>query len=221
MRKYLISTIFLFALTLFIAAHVRAAGQCCTIDSQCDANEHCTKRVPYALCSSTLRCETPTGSTTPGPGTPCSGALDKSCGTGNVCSYVGDGWRCIAQSAVSGIKHQTTCQFVADPKQRQDCEQCFQTDPPGAWTAIGCIPTNPTAFIAKILTFGIGIGGGIAFILILFGGFQILTSAGNPEHLNAGRELIGSAISGLLLIIFSVFLLKLIGVDILGLPGFK
>lgn len=65
-----------------------------------------------------------------------------------------------------------------------------------------------------------GIAGGIAFLLILFGGFQIITSAGNPEQLNAGKELISSAIAGLLLIIFSILLLKIIGFNILGIPDF-
>ncbi len=91
----------------------------------------------------------------------------------------------------------------------------------GAWTAFGCIKTDPGSFVAEVLRVGIGIGGGIAFLLILFGGFQILTSAGNPEQLAAGRELVTSAITGLLLIIFSVFLLRLIGYNILGIPGFK
>ncbi len=90
----------------------------------------------------------------------------------------------------------------------------------GIITALGCIPTEPSAFIGKLLTVGIGLAGGIAFLLILFGGFQIMTSAGNPEQLNAGRELVSSAIAGLLLIIFSVFILRSIGVDILGIPGF-
>lgn len=88
-------------------------------------------------------------------------------------------------------------------------------------TAIGCIPTEFGGLLATFFNLGAGIGGGIAFLLILFGGFQILTSAGNPEQLNAGRELVVSAISGLLMIIFSVFLLRVIGVDILGLPGFS
>ncbi|MBI5448698.1 hypothetical protein HY948_00020 [Candidatus Gottesmanbacteria bacterium] len=87
-------------------------------------------------------------------------------------------------------------------------------------TAIGCIPTDPSALFSKFFQFGIGIAGGIAFLLILFGGFQILTSAGNPEQMNEGKELISSAVAGLLLIIFSVFLLRIIGVTILGIPGF-
>lgn len=90
----------------------------------------------------------------------------------------------------------------------------------GILTAIGCIPVNPGDFIAKIFSIGLGIGGGLAFLLILLGGFQIQMSAGNPEKLNAGRELIEGAISGLLLIIFSVFILRLIGVNILAIPGF-
>lgn len=89
-----------------------------------------------------------------------------------------------------------------------------------AWTAIGCIPTDPGAFIKKFVTFGAGLAGGIAFLLILFGGFQVMTSTGNPEKLNAGKELVVSAIAGLLLVIFSIFLLKIIGYNILGIPGF-
>ena len=88
-------------------------------------------------------------------------------------------------------------------------------------TAIGCIPINDTnALIGFILKWAIGIGGGIAFSLILFAGFQIMTSSGNPEKLKAGQELMTSAIAGLILLIFSVFILKIIGVDILQLPGF-
>jgi Co/Zn/Cd efflux system component len=67
----------------------------------------------------------------------------------------------------------------------------------------------------------IGIAGGIAFLLMIFAGFQIITSTGDPEKLNRGKEILTSAIIGLVVIVFSVFLLKLIGVDILQLPGFE
>ena len=86
-------------------------------------------------------------------------------------------------------------------------------------TAIGCIPILGTkeAFLSFILKWAVGIGGGIAFLLIIYAGFMIMTSAGNPERLKAGQELLTSAISGLILLIFSVVILKIIGVDILGL----
>lgn len=111
------------------------------------------------------------------------------------------------------------CDFVPADK-RSECQRCFVSEG-GAWTAVGCISTKPEEFVKDFLRLGIGIAGGIAFLLILFGGFQILTSAGNPERLAGGKELVGAAISGLLLIIFSLFLLKVIGVDILGIPGFE
>jgi len=88
-------------------------------------------------------------------------------------------------------------------------------------TQIGCIDASGAGgFVGSLMRLSTNIAGGIAFLLILFGGFQILTSAGNPERLNAGKELLSSAIAGLLLIIFAVFLLKVIGVDILCIPGF-
>lgn len=74
-------------------------------------------------------------------------------------------------------------------------------------------------FINNLLQIGVGLGGGIAFLLILVSGFQTITSGANPEKLHEAKELMTAAISGLLLIIFSVFILRLIGVDILQIPG--
>lgn len=84
-------------------------------------------------------------------------------------------------------------------------------------TAIGCIPINDTnALMSFILGWAISVGGGVAFLLILFAGFQILTSGGNPQKTQAGKELLTAAVSGLLMIIFSAFLLRIIGVNVLG-----
>jgi len=110
------------------------------------------------------------------------------------------------------------CDYVTDATQNTKCRKCDLEK--GVWTALGCIHTTPQLFIGEILRIGVSIGGGIAFLLILFGGFQILTSAGNPEKLNAGKELITSAITGLLIIIFSLFILRLIGFNIFRIPGF-
>ncbi|MBL7150734.1 hypothetical protein ISS86_02280 [Candidatus Microgenomates bacterium] len=87
------------------------------------------------------------------------------------------------------------------------------------WTALGCLPNTPEDFVAWLLSAAIKIGGGIAFLLMLGGGFTFMTSSGNPEKLNQGKEILTSAIIGLLFIVFAVFLLKIIGIDIFELPG--
>lgn len=90
----------------------------------------------------------------------------------------------------------------------------------GINTAIGCVPIdNTNNFIGWVLGWAIGIGGGIAFLLIVAASFMIITSSGNPERLKAGQELLTSAIMGLIMVIFSIFVLELIGVDILRIPG--
>ncbi|PIZ02749.1 hypothetical protein COY59_03020, partial [Candidatus Gottesmanbacteria bacterium CG_4_10_14_0_8_um_filter_37_24] len=67
---------------------------------------------------------------------------------------------------------------------------------------------------------GIGMVGGIAFLYLIYGFFLILTSGGNAEKIEQAKQIIISALSGLILIIFSVLLLKIIGTDIIRIPGF-
>ena len=104
------------------------------------------------------------------------------------------------------------------------CTPTGGTTDSGVSTAIGCVPilgsNGQTDFLSFVLKWAVGVGGGIAFLLILYGGFMVMTSAGNPERLKAGQELLTSAISGLILLIFSVFILRFIGIDILGLNAF-
>lgn len=90
------------------------------------------------------------------------------------------------------------------------------TTKPSVKTAIGCIHTEPADLIADVLKFALGISGGLAFLMMLLGAFQMLTSAGNPETLAAGKDRLTSAVIGLLFVIFAVLLLQIIGVDILG-----
>ena len=84
-------------------------------------------------------------------------------------------------------------------------------------TALGCIPTNPSQFLMAAVRILLGLGGGIAFLMMIIGAGFVLTSRGNPEAVNRGKEVFTGAIVGLLMMIFSTFLLELIGVDIFGL----
>jgi hypothetical protein len=94
---------------------------------------------------------------------------------------------------------------------------CTSQGVTGIPTAIGCIPFGtPEALTTFFLRWALGIGGGIALLLIIYASFIISTSSGDPRRMQGGKELLTSAIAGLMLLIFSVFILRILGVNILG-----
>ena len=96
-------------------------------------------------------------------------------------------------------------------------DEAFCAKYPNIETALGCIPTHPVAFVSQFMIILLGVGGGIAFLLMIIGAFFVLTSQGQPERVQRGKEVFTGALVGLLMIIFGTFILELIGVDILGL----
>lgn len=91
---------------------------------------------------------------------------------------------------------------------------------PGIYTAVGCIGADSESIITRLVRIGLGIAGGLALLMILAGAFMFSTSQGEPKRASEAKELITSAVLGLIFIIFSVTLLQFIGVTILQLPGF-
>lgn len=93
----------------------------------------------------------------------------------------------------------------------------------GIQTALGCLDIRGKETISQILGWGVIVGGGIAFLLIVYAGFQMATAAGDPKRVKASQELLTAALGGLVLIVLSVVLLNFIGVRVLGLDlfGFK
>lgn len=87
-------------------------------------------------------------------------------------------------------------------------------------TALGCIPVgSPSAFVMWAIPRLLTMVGGIAFLLMLFGAIQIIVSNGDPKQVQSGSQMITSAIGGLVFAIFSLFILRLVAIDILHIPG--
>jgi len=95
----------------------------------------------------------------------------------------------------------------------------FDTCGGGIQTALGCVPIEVNAFVAWLLGWLFGVAGGIAFVLMVFGFIMLGTSQGDEKKAAGAKETITSAITGLLVSIFAVFILKLIAVNILQIPG--
>lgn len=99
------------------------------------------------------------------------------------------------------------------------CVECFVNG--GAYTAIGCIETNPQLFIARVFSIAIPLMGGIILLGFLKIGFSIITSGGDPKKMEENRNLATSLIGGALFVLGSTILYSFIGGTILGIPGFS
>lgn len=151
------------------------------------------RKTPYQSCNPTIRLSSSAGTPAPADSSTIPDKVAvKKCEKGDPSCSGGGGLPCGDASVESG----------------------------GILTAIGCIHTNPASFTQDLVKFAVGISGGLAFLMMLLGASQMLTSNGNPDALKAGQDRLISATIGLLIVIFAVLLMQIIGVDILKLPGF-
>jgi hypothetical protein len=124
------------------------------------------------------------------------------------------------------------CGFCAGgtkPSDYNACMTCLYETPSAptvlkegvSWTVLGCVKTDPGSFTEQMLKVVTSVIGGIMFLVFLFGGFKLLTSAGDPIQMATGKKLVTSSIVALLLVIFSLVILRFVGVEILKIPGFE
>jgi hypothetical protein len=131
---------------------------------------------------------------------------------------------CYCQGDVRTLSN--LCLNIKNDKEKQQCLECIGggsrgDEIKGVWTAIGCVKQDLSLFIREtIFGWGIGLAGLISLFCIIYAALQMQTSQGSPEKIKRAQELLTSCIMGLMLIIFSVFILRLIGVNILKIPGF-
>lgn len=132
-------------------------------------------------------------------------------GSGNVpkCGIIGNPYCCDQGGAMVNFTYQQPC--IKDSK--GNCTAVA--------TGFGNIPISVTAAISAIFAILLSFSGGIVLIIIIFSGYRIMTSGGDQEKLKGAREMLTAGIIGLLFIIFSVTILRIIGVDILRIPGFS
>lgn len=92
--------------------------------------------------------------------------------------------------------------------------------PLGIWTAVGCIKNDPQTIVQTAIKIGLMISGGVALLMIMAASFSLSTSQGDAKKTAEAKEMVTSAVIGIIFIIMSVTILELIGVKIFQIPGF-
>lgn len=109
-----------------------------------------------------------------------------------------DKWQCKAPNA-------RTCDYTSSSLEVQ--------------TPFGKVdPENLTRFAGQLIRLALGLSGMIALVLVIIGGYGVMTSSGQPDKLNASKETITSALLGVAFIALAVSIFVVIG-KIFNLPG--
>lgn len=118
------------------------------------------------------------------------------------------------------------CARVSTSKEKTDCISCLDKQTMGGrrvahvWTSIGCIPLDMPTFIGQfVLTTLLGLAGILSVGCLIFWAIQLQTRGAEADTIKKAKEGIRSCLLGLMLVIFSIFIIRLVGVSILGLPG--
>ncbi len=149
-------------------------------------------------------------------------SVNYDCPDGQVCNGSGTNTTCSAAQPTSppptlGPPPQPPCaQFASDGTGKcLSVVTALSLATPGS----NGTSTDPVAFIEQIFQVLLGVGGGIALLLIMFAGYRLMVSQGKPEAIQQAREQLIAAIVGILFFIFSIVILEAIGVDLLHIPG--
>ena len=115
------------------------------------------------------------------------------------------------------------CDSITDPDLKSKCQACegSGTVIGGVWTGLGCLPTNFSGIVGSIFTLFSGLMGGLVFLCLVSNGIKIMSSRGNPEALKKGQEAITACLVGFVVLALSILFLKIVGVDILQIPGWS
>lgn len=70
--------------------------------------------------------------------------------------------------------------------------------------------STPRGFISAIIPYMFTFGGLILFIMLIWGGFEMLTGAANPKSQEAGKQRITNALIGFILLFSSYWLAQIV-----------
>ncbi len=98
-----------------------------------------------------------------------------------------------------------------DPTNAAFIEQCRAQG--GLPTALGCIDTTPVGIITNLIRIALGTMGGVALLQLILVGLRYMQ--GDEGEIKKAREQLIATLTGLATLVFSVLILRILGVNIL------
>lgn len=83
----------------------------------------------------------------------------------------------------------------------------------GVPTAIGCVDTTPLGIITGLIRIGFGVMGGVALLQLILAG--IAYQSGEDAKIKSAREKVIATLTGIAILVFSVLILRIIGINVL------
>lgn len=101
--------------------------------------------------------------------------------------------------------------LITDEANKEFYRQCFESG--GIYTALGCIDPTPTGIITGLIRIALGVMGGVALLQLIYVG--VLYQQGQKDKIQSARNQLIATITGIAVLVFSVLILRIIGVNIL------
>lgn len=104
----------------------------------------------------------------------------------------------------------STCECMPDPAGTSILDKLDPLRQPGGNLLVADQLSTPGGIISRLMSFAFPLAGMILFVMILFGGFQMLAGGGDQKALEAGRQRVTFAIIGFLLLFSSYWIAQIL-----------
>jgi hypothetical protein len=115
------------------------------------------------------------------------------------------------EDLINGNVNDTIAYLQADEENQLELKSCREQG--GLYIAIGCVDPTPIGIITGAIRISFGVLGGVALLQIILAG--IAYQSGEEARIQTARNRVFATIGGVSLLVFSVLVLRIIGVNIL------
>jgi hypothetical protein len=105
----------------------------------------------------------------------------------------------------------TLAYLRADTENRPLLQSCLESG--GIWIFVGCVDPTPLGIITGVIRIALGVMGGVALLQLIWAG--LLYQSGNEKKIADARQKVIATLTGIAVLVFSILILRIIGVNIL------